>query len=360
MPIARHTIARPNGLSRRIVAAATAIVAVLSLTACGSTSADTSTAKTGTDSASTSGFPVTIKHAYGTTEIKQAPERVATVGWGSDDVTLALGVVPVTVPKQTFGKTEDGYLPWVKAKLDDMNVAKADLPEQHDESDSIDMEAIAAARPDVILGMQSGITEEQYKTLSKIAPTIPWQQASWGDPWRSLVETTAKVLGKQQEGEKLIAKLEDTISEAAAKYPQIKGKSASVMYFDSSKLSSFSVYTTHDVRPQFLNDLGFETPESIKQVSETTDSFYKDISSEQADQFADIDVIVTYGTPDLLAAMQKDPLLSKIPAVKRGSVVVIDTTSELANALDAMPLSIEAATGDYAKLLGEAASKVNG
>ena len=355
------SIPRLAGLPRTIIAAATAAITVISLAACGSgTAGNTQSDASASASSSAEGFPVSIKHTYGTTEIKQKPTRVATVGWGSADVALALGVVPVSIKKETFGKTEDGYLPWIKAKLDEMKVSKADMPQQHDESDSIDMEAIAASKPDVILGMQSGITEDEYKTLSKIAPTIPWQVASWGDPWRSLVKTTAQVLGKEKEGDELISKLESQLADATAKYPQIKGKTASVMYFDASKLSSFSIYTTHDVRPQFLNDLGFTTPDSIEKISKTTDSFYKDISSEQADQFDDIDVIVTYGTPDLLAAMQKDPLLSKIPAVKRGSVVVIDTASELANALDAMPLSIEATTDEYAKLLGEAADKVNG
>ena len=119
------------------------------------------------------------------------------------------------------------------------------------------------------------------------------------------------------------------------------------------------MYTTTDVRPQLLNDLGLSTPESIKQASEGTTSFYKDVSSEHADDYNDIDVIVTYGTPDLLAAMQADPLLSKIPAVKRGSVVVINDDSEMANALDPSALSIPATIDQYAKLLGEAAAKAD-
>ena len=50
-----------------------------------------------------------------------------------------------------------------------------------------ELEAIAAAKPDLIIGLQSGMTKDQYTTLSKIAPTIAWQKVSWGDPWRSVL-----------------------------------------------------------------------------------------------------------------------------------------------------------------------------
>ncbi|WEV41904.1 ABC transporter substrate-binding protein [Bifidobacterium sp. ESL0682] len=239
-----------------------------------------------------------------------------------------------------------------------MGVKPADMPQLHDESDGIDAEAIAASKPDLIIGLQSGMTRKDYDTLSKIAPTIAYQKVAWGDPWRSMIKTTAQAIGEPEKGAKLISSLEEQIKADAAKYPQIAGKTGAVMSFDASKLSSFSVYTTTDLRPQMLNDLGMKTPESVTKLSRSTQKFYKDVSSENADQFKDVDVIVTYGTPDLLAAMQKDPLLSKIPAVARGSVVVIDNNSLMANALDPSALSIQQTDGEYATLLGDAASKV--
>ena len=304
-------------------------------------------------------FPVKIDHVYGTTSIPAKPKRIATVGWATPDNLIALGVVPVSIQKNSFGKTVDGgYLPWTKDALDEMHVAKADMPKLHDESDGIDVEAIAASKPDLIIGLLSGMTKKQYDTLSKIAPTVAYQKVAWGDPWRKVITATAQAIGEPEKGKQLITDLEERIAKAAEAHPAIKGKTGVVMYFDASKLSKFSVYTTSDARPQFLNDLGMETPESIKEDSKGTKNFYKEISSEHADRYKDVDIIVTYGTPDLLEAMRKDPLLSKIPAVERGSVVVIDSDGEMANALDPSALSIQKTTDAYAGLLGEAASKV--
>ncbi|WEV67318.1 iron-siderophore ABC transporter substrate-binding protein [Bifidobacterium sp. ESL0769] len=347
----------------RCIAAIAAVASLAAFAACGSpsnkASGNNDSATSSSQSSKNQGFPVSIKHVYGTTTIKAKPKRVATVGWGSFDNLIALGVVPVSIEKNTYGKTvHGGFLPWTYDALKKMGVKDADMPQLHDESDGIDAEAIAAAKPDLIIGLQSGMTRKDYDTLSKIAPTIAYQKVSWGDPWRGMIKTTAQALGEPAKGDKLISSLEAQLKSDAAKYPQIAGKTAAVMSFDASKLSSFSVYTTTDVRPQLLNDLGMKTPESVIKLSRGTDKFYKDVSAENADQFKDVDVIVTYGTADTLAAMQKDPLLSKIPAVKRGSVVVIDNNSDMANALDPTALSIPKMDGEYTKMLGEAAAKV--
>ncbi len=41
-----------------------------------------------------------------------------------------------------------------------------------DETDGIDFEAVADTQPDLILATYSGMTAEDYKTLSEIAPTV--------------------------------------------------------------------------------------------------------------------------------------------------------------------------------------------
>ena len=45
----------------------------------------------------------------------------------------------------------------------------------------LDFEAISDANPDVILAAYSGITQEEYDTLSEIAPVVAYQTSSLGD-----------------------------------------------------------------------------------------------------------------------------------------------------------------------------------
>src|SRR5215217_5551488 len=99
--------------------------------------------------ADSAAYPITVRHAFGTTVIEKKPERVATVAWANHEVPLALGIVPVGMARANFGDDDaDGILPWVAAKLDEL---KAETPVLFDEGDGIDFEAVAATRPDVIL-----------------------------------------------------------------------------------------------------------------------------------------------------------------------------------------------------------------
>ena len=66
----------------------------------------------------------------------------------------------------------------------------------------------------------------------------------------------------------------------------------------------------------------------------------------------------------IIAAASKEsahPLrkTGKIPAIKRGSVVVIDSNSALAGSATPTVLSISATIDEYLSLIGQAADKVN-
>jgi ABC-type Fe3+-hydroxamate transport system substrate-binding protein len=56
--------------------------------------------------AESASYPISIKHAFGTTVIEKKPERVATVAWANHEVPLALGIVPVGMARANFG--DDG------------------------------------------------------------------------------------------------------------------------------------------------------------------------------------------------------------------------------------------------------------
>ncbi len=349
---------------RRALQTTGGLAAVATLAACGDSAAsDASNSSPASGSAAdvTDSFPVTIKHAWGTTTIQEAPSRIATSGWSGQDAVLALGVVPVGMPKANYGDVDnDGYLPWVKSALDKLGATGSKAPTLYDETDSIDAEAIANTDPDVILGISSGITQQEYKTLSEIAPTVPWtSKIAWGATWREVMQVTAKAMGRTAAGDAVIKSCEEAMAAAMAKYPVLSGKSAAMMYIDPKKLSTLGLYTTGDARTAFLKDLGLATPASVTKQSEGVDSFYKEISAENGDVFDDVDLIVVYGDPKtLLKAMQADKLVSKIPAVSRGSVAVIEDGSTLSAALSPSVLSIPDQVGNLAAQLAAAADKI--
>ena len=60
----------------------------------------------------------------------------------------------------------------------------------------------------------------------------------------------------------------------------------------------------------------------------------------------------------LLAALQADPILGKVPAVEKGSVVIIGDNTPLAAAGTPNPLAIQYSIDEYVSLLSEAANKL--
>ncbi|MEN0024259.1 MAG: iron-siderophore ABC transporter substrate-binding protein, partial [Microbacterium sp.] len=132
----------------RLLAAGVAAALAVGLTACSTPSGGDSDSA-GSNPADDSAFPVTIEHVYGETTITEKPERVATVAWANHEVPLALGIVPVGFSKASWGDDDDnGILPWVEEKLDELG---GETPVLFDESDGIDFEAVADTQPDVIL-----------------------------------------------------------------------------------------------------------------------------------------------------------------------------------------------------------------
>ena len=297
-------------------------------------------------------YPITIRHALGTTTITKKPERVATVAWANHEVPLALGIVPVGFAAANFGDDDgDGILPWVAEKLAELD---ADKPVLFDEGDGIDFEAVAATNPDVILASYSGLSQSDYDTLSQIAPVVAYPEAPWSTDWREMIRLNSAGLGMAAEGEALIATIEAEIARTVAEYPQLQGKSVMfITHLDATDLSIVNFYTTNDTRVKFFADLGLKSPRSVIAAS-APGKFTGSISAERIDAFDDVDLVVTYGNQKLLDALAANPLMARMPAVEKGALVMLGR-NPLGTAANPTPLSISWVLRDYLALLAEAA-----
>lgn len=303
---------------------------------------------------STTEFPVTITHVFGETVIPAKPERIATVAWGNGEVPLALGVVPVGMSKTTWGDDDhDGVLPWSEDRLAELG---ADFPVLFDETDGIDFEAVADTQPDVILAAYSGLTQDEYDTLSKIAPVVAYPEVAWGTSYEDMIRMNSTALGMAAEGEDLINSLHAQVDAALDALPGLRDAKVLFSYLDPADLSQIGFYTSHDTRPGFLASLGMPLPDVVVEESASTDGFYATLSAEAADRFADVDVFVTYGddAADMIARLQADPLLSKIPAIAAGQVAVLKNDTPLAASANPSPLSISWGIDDYFDALAAA------
>ena len=109
------------------------------------------------------GETITVKHAFGSTEVPVGVTRIASVSWANQDVPLAMDILPVGFAKQTWGVDDgSGMLAWTKKKVDELVAAGGAQPALFDETDSIDFAAVSDTAPEVILAACSGLTQKDY------------------------------------------------------------------------------------------------------------------------------------------------------------------------------------------------------
>jgi iron complex transport system substrate-binding protein len=340
---------------------ATAVLAAaaLSLSAC-ATGPASSTPDASASSSSSAQFPVTIKHVFGETTIEKQPTRVATVSWVNDDVAIALGVVPVGVPKNEWGGNDQGSTPWKDAALEDLGAGFGSdkAPVQYSEADGINFTEIAKLTPDVILAAYSGLTEEDYKKLNEIAPVVAHPELAYGTSWQDSTSIIGKALGKDAEATKLISDTEATIKEKVAEYPQVEGKSFIYGNLEPAKGDGVNVYTANDNRPRFLSEIGMKLAPVVDENSKGSKEFFIPWSAEKANEL-ESDVFVTW-VPDSSTAdaIKADPLLSQIPAIKNGALVADSDNTLTLSISAASPLSLPWSLDKFLPQLASAADAV--
>lgn len=346
-------------LSKRpLLALAVAASAALALSACApADTSGTSESSSPNVPAASSEFPVVIEHAFGTTEITEQPVRVATVNYANEEVPLALGVVPVGMAYADWGDDNgNGILPWTEERLAELG---GETPVLFDETDGIDFEAVADTNPDVILAAYSGLTEDDYNTLSEIAPVVAYPETAWSTPWRDVIRFNAKGLGLEAEGDALVADLEEQIGEAVNAYPGLEGTTTMfVTHVDTTDLSTLNFYTTNDTRAAFFEDLGLSIPRSVVEAS-ASGEFSGSVSAEQLDLFDDVELIVTYGDQELVDTLEADPLFSQMPAVANRAIVFLDGSGPMGTAANPTALQVPWLINDYVTALATAAGLVS-
>ncbi|MBO3094135.1 ABC transporter substrate-binding protein [Cellulomonas dongxiuzhuiae] len=347
----------PSRRALRPLVAATAVSLLLAACATGGTDEPAGDA---TSADASGAFPVTLASAFGETTIESEPTAVATVNWGNHDVPIALGVVPVGFAKATYGDNDtDGVHPWTYEALEELDATGDALPELFDETDGIPFEAVNNTAPDVVLAAYSGLTEEDFTTLSQIAPTVSWPEFAWGTNWKDMALINGEALGRKAEAQALVDDVLAQIDDALAERPDVEGKTVAYTWIDPADPSTIGVYTPLDARVQLLEDLGMQTAPSVVELAGDTEEFFVNLAAEQADTLSDVDVLVTYGDDTTLATLQADPLLNKIPAVARGSVVVVPDGDPISSATSGPTvLSVPWALDAYLDLFQAAAAQV--
>ena len=319
-------MSRPLNRSRlrsRLLLTATAAVTTLALAACSSSSTSSTSSSAASSAASSAGasgaasgsadaasYPVEIPNAFGTAVIPAVPERVVVIGFTEADTVLALGTVPVGI-QQFVSTFASGVGPWAEPLLGD------EKPTVFTTFD-LNFEQIAALQPDLIIGLNRGITAEDYPKLTAIAPTMarPAEFADFGVPGEQQVALIGQALGKEDAAADLLAQEQDQIAAAAADNPEFEGKTFSAVWPRPEGAGWFA-WTSIDPRVELITSLGMTLSPEIEALGST--AFYNEISKENTPEI-NADVVVAIDEDEQQATVLADPLFQSLPAAQGGNV----------------------------------------
>lgn len=278
--------------------------------------------------AAASAFPVTVAHKYGETSLDAEPIRVISLGYSDQDDLLAFGVAPIAI-RDWYGDQPFAVWPWAQDELGDAT------PEVMPASE-INMELIASLKPDLIIGVSSGMTEDDYSTLSQIAPTLPQSgdYADWSMPWDARTLSIGTILGKQAEAQAYVDDLTARFDQIRVDHPEFTDASAAVAFsYDGSP----GAYASGDARSTILRNMGFVIPSAIDDMAGA--SFYASFSAETI-ELLNVDVLAWIGSNDEAAEeILSSPLRPGLTAHTEGREVWVG--GDLAGAFSfASPLSL--------------------
>lgn len=323
-------------MHRRLTAVLAA--ALVGLTACSTGSTDTATDESDrtTTQAEADAFPVTIEHAFGETTIEEEPTRVATLGWTDQDHVLSLGVTPVGATKIAWGGNDAGSTDWFDAAIEEAGV---EAPARYDDTDGVPVDDVAATDPDLILATNSGITEADYKKLSRIAPVVAYPEAPWVTSWQDSLEMVGRALGRSEAAAEVRTETEVAIEAAREDHPELDGAELLYAYLTPTDLSQIGVYAPEDPRVSVLRDFGMVDAPVVSDIIEEGE-FYGMVSAERASEL-DSDVVITWVESDAdVDKLARHKLIGQVPAIKAGSFYAeSDKQLSMANT-NPTPLSI--------------------
>ena len=289
--------------------------------------------------------PLTIKHLFGETTIPAAATRVVSAGLTEADDLLAVGVIPIALTSW-FGDQPSGVWPWAQAKLGDAQPAVLNL------DNGMQVDKIAALKPDLIIAINAGLDSATYQKLTAIAPTVAQSGSdAFFEPWKDQAATVGKAVRRADPMTRLIDAVGEKFSAARQSNPQFKDKSVALL---AGRFSDDTITATAGGwRTDFLTSMGFTIATSISNLAGT---------DHQA-TIPRVDLAATLGTADLLiwatendaeqAALENDPAVVDLRS-RRGNRSVF-TTKDLAAAMAyASPLSYPVVAEQLPPLLARA------
>ncbi len=304
------------------------LVLVGVLTSCSNTATENKGNETKDDPISndaqieTAAWPRTFQDALGKEfVIEKKPDKLASLWFFYPEILVALGESPVAA-------TEKEYLSSLSYLQGKLNTA-----EELGDKVSPNIERIFSLDPDFIIATEHH--EKLYEELEKIAPVIVFNTKDIFEDWQYGLREVAKIIGKEDEAEKVIERMLTEIATGRESLQFVKEESvALIISWDGKTFNVLGeenpVYTL-----AFDKERGLGlTPDQSFKGNPNEFSTFEGLSTIEADHIFLIGNITKEEA--LMHDLEQSSVWGNLTAVKKGNVYLMDTS-----AITGGPLAIQ-------------------
>lgn len=249
-----------------------------------------------------------VQSVKGEVEIPADPKRIVDISGSSEELAL-LGHTPVGTANVDSYET-DKVPSYVQDKLGDAKVVG------HSMMDKMDIEAILAAEPDLII--MAPRQEKIYDQLKEIAPVVMLEDRS--NDWEAKLKDVAALFGQEEEAQKWLDNYYAKAEEIGKEIKEANGDQTYLTVLASS--GQFMVFTEGGIGTVLKEDMKLPQPANMpKQDSITLPTVTMEGLTE-----IDADHIIVIATESDKADLEASTVWPQIRAVKEGNVTILDAS----------------------------------
>lgn len=249
-----------------------------------------------------------VSSVKGEVEIPANPERIVDISGSSEELVI-LGLVPVATANVDSYQT-DRVASYIEDELKDSVVVG------HSMMDTMDIEGILAANPDLII--MSERQSKIYDQLKDIAPVV--MMKDYANDWRAKLTDVSTLFEKEE----VAADWLTNYDEKAKKLGQeIIDKTGEQTYLTVLAYSgSFMIFSNAGIGTVVNDDMGLARPENLP----PQDGITLPTVSMEGLSTIDADHIIVIGTDTDKADLEKSSVWANIRAVKDGNSTFLSSS----------------------------------
>lgn len=252
-----------------------------------------------------------VEHAMGTATIEGEPERIVVLTNHGTEALLSMGVTPVGAVQSWTG---DPWYEHISADMEGVEVVGTES--------EINLEAIAALEPDLIIGNKMR-QEEHYQALNAIAPTV-FEETLRGD-WKVNFELISKAINKEEKGQEVLDAYNERVAALTEKLGDKIDTKVSMVRFMPDDVR---IYHKDSFSGIILEEIGLARPES----QDVDDFAAQGVTKERIEEMdGDVIFYFTYQNEQKEGqqaedAWVKDPIWNNLKAVQEGKAYEVSDT----------------------------------